>query len=501
MKERILGRINNVLGYALFILISLITYNFIPVGAIVGTVAFFAMSLPIIFAVGISILTLLIVSPASISVYLIFLMIFVMETILFKPLVSFENRNERKKVGTYLIITMFVIQLINLGIIRSLTFALIMLGAYKIIVNGLSVVFNTDQKIIFADEEWLSVIITTIIAITFNYQIFKNINILGFGLQNVYILLLTIIATISVIKRGGMISFLSLGIGYIFIRNIVGINQFADVNYKMIYITIFTVLLSIILQFKKKYMLLILWIINLITLSIMYYNISSYIYILIPSIIASIIVLRDSNFDFSNIFNSEFLLGDGSERRLKPPVEEKREILEDENAKKRRAITEKLKKEENIRAFEEKIILDKKIKKLKIYNQIVFFDKIIKNIYLECIKNDINLNIYEICDILNMNNLVVDIEDKEVTKELEVLKQVSTKVVITMFKKIEKDYENIKEKEKEKQEQEEHLKQLEDSIEENNEDEKKEKNNTIVSRIVEINKKTIKSIKDKLLRE
>ena len=498
MKERILGRINNVLGYALFILISLITYNFIPVGAIVGTVAFFAMSLPIIFAVGISILTLLIVSPASISVYLIFLMIFVMETILFKPLVSFENRNERKKVGTYLIITMFVIQLINLGIIRSLTFALIMLGAYKIIVNGLSVVFNTDQKIIFADEEWLSVIITTIIAITFNYQIFKNINILGFGLQNVYILLLTIIATISVIKRGGMISFLSLGIGYIFIRNIVGINQFADVNYKMIYITIFTVLLSIILQFKKKYMLLILCIINLITLSIMYYNISSYIYILIPSIIASIIVLRDSNFDFSNIFNSEFLLGDGSERRLKPPVEEKREILEDENAKKRRAITEKLKKEENIRAFEEKIILDKKIKKLKIYNQIVFFDKIIKNIYLECIKNDINLNIYEICDILNMNNLVVDIEDEEVTKELEVLKQVSTKIILVMYKKFEKNYKTTKESKKEEKDD---LQEKVTSIEKDNESGKEKTKNTIVGKIVEINKRTIKSIKDKLLRE
>ena len=498
MKERILGRINNVLGYTLFILISLITYNFIPVGAIVGTVAFFAMSLPIIFAVGISILTLLIVSPASISVYLIFLMLFVMETILFKPLVSFENRNERKKVGTYLVITMFVIQLINLGIIRSLTFALIMFGAYKIIVNGLSVVFNTDQKIIFADEEWLSVIITTIIAITFNYPIFKNINILGLGLQNVYILLLTIIATISVIKRGGMISFLSLGIGYIFIRNIVGINQFADVNYKMIYITIFTVLLAIILQFKKKYMLLILWIINLITLSIMYYNISSYIYILIPSIIASIIVLRDSNFDFSNIFNSEFLLGDGSERRLKPPVEEKREILEDENAKKRRTITEKLKKEENIRAFEEKIILDKKIKKLKIYNQIVFFDKIIKNIYLECIKNDINLNIYEICDILNMNNLVVDIEDEEVTKELEVLKQVSTKIILVMYKKFEKDYKIIKESKKEEKND---LQEKVTLIEKDNESGKEKTKNTIVGKIVEINKRTIKSIKDKLLRE
>ena len=486
-------------GYTLFILISLITYNFIPVGAIVGTVAFFAMSLPIIFAVGISILALLIVSPASISVYLIFLMLFVMETLLFKPLVSFENRNERKKVGTYLIVTMFIIQIINLGVIRSLTFSLIMFGVYKIIVNALFVVFNPEQKIIFSDEEWLSVIIAMIIAITFNYQIFRNINILGLGVENSYILFLAIVSSIAVTKRGGMLGFLSLGIGYIFIRNIAGINMHTDINFKMINITVFTMLLSVILQFKRKYMLLTLWIINLIALSLMYYNLSAYMYILIPSIISSVIVLRNANFDFSNILNSEFLLGDGSERRLKAPVEEKKEALEDEDTKKKRIIAEKLRNEENIRVFEEKIILDKKIKKLKIYNQIVFFDKIIKNIYLECIKNEINLNIYEICDILNMNNLVVDIEDKEVTKELEVLEQVSTKIVITMFKKIEKDYENIKEKEK--QEQEENLKQLEDSIEENNEDEKKEKNNTIVSRIVEINKKTIKSIKDKLLRE
>ena len=486
-------------GYTLFILISLITYNFIPVGAIVGTVAFFAMSLPIIFAVGISIITLLIVSPVSISVYLIFLMLFVMETLLFKPLVSFENRNERKKVGTYLIVTMFIIQIINLGVIRSLTFSLIMFGIYKIIVNALFVVFNPEQKIIFSDEEWFSVIIAMIIAITFNYPIFRNINILGLGVENSYILFLAIVSSIAVTKRGGMLGFLSLGIGYIFIRNIAGTNMLTDINFKMINITVFTMLLSVILQFKRKYMLLTLWIINLIALSLMYYNLSAYMYILIPSIISSVIVLTNANFDFSNILNSEFLLGDGSERRLKAPVEEKKEALEDEDTKKKRIIVEKLRNEENIRGFEEKIILDKKIKKLKIYNQIVFFDKIIKNIYLECIKNEINLNIYEICDILNMNNLVVDIEDKEVTKELEVLKQVSTKVVLTMFKKIEKDYENIMEKEK--QEQEENLKQLEDSIEENNEDEKKEKNNTIVSRIVEINKKTIKSIKDKLLRE
>ena len=486
-------------GYTLLILISLITYNFIPVGAIVGTVAFFAMSLPIIFAVGISIIALLIVSPVSILVYAIFLVLFIMETLLFKPLVSFENRNERKKVGTYLIVTMFVIQLINLGIVRSLTFALIMFGMYKIVINGLSVAFNKERKIIFADEEWLSVIVTSIICIAFNYQLFKYLNIFGIGISEIYILFLTIVASISVAKRGGMLAFLSLGIGYILARNVSGYNELAVINYKMMYVTIFTLILAIILQFKKKYMLSALWIINLIVFTTMYYDMGTYMYILLPSIIVSIIVLREGNFDFSKILNSDFLLGDGSERRLKPASEEKKndcleQNLNDEEFVKKKYIREKIGAEENIREFEEKIILDKKIKKLKIYNQIVYFDKIIKNIYLECIKNDINLNIYEICDILNMNNLVVDIEDKEVSKELKVLRDVSIKTILNMNKKLEKEYEENREK------IENDIKK-EDEKEELEEEQQEEIKTTIVSKIVEINKKTIKSIREKLLRE
>ncbi len=424
-----------------------------------------------------------------------------METLLFKPLVSFENRNERKKVGTYLIVTMFVIQLINLGIIRSLTFALIMFGIYKIAVNGLSVVFNPENKIIFSDEEWLAVILTTIIGVVFNYQIFKYVTLLGLGISNIYILFLTVVAAIIVAKRGGLLAFLSLGIGYILVKNVTGYNELAVINYRMMYITIFTLVLAVILQFRKKYMLSTLWIINLIIFTTMYYDMSTYMYILLPSIVVSIIMLREGNFDFSKILNSEYLLGDGSERRLKPAVENKKEINLEENidfeeAKKKKYIREKIEEEDNIRAFEEKIILDKKIKKLKIYNQIVYFDKIIKNIYLECIKNDINLNIYEICDILNMNNLVVDIEDKEVSKELKVLREVSVKTVLNMYKKIEKEYE----KEKEKLE-EELLKQEKEENIENFELQEEKTKSTIVSKIVEINKKTIKSIKNKLLRE
>ena len=426
-----------------------------------------------------------------------------METLLFKPLVSFENRNERKKVGTYLVVTMFVIQLINLGIIRSLTFALIMFGIYKIAVNGLSVVFNPENKIIFSDEEWLAVILTTIIGVVFNYQIFKYVTLLGLGISNIYILFLTVVAAIIVAKRGGLLAFLSLGIGYILVKNVTGYNELAVINYRMMYITIFTLVLAVILQFRKKYMLSTLWIINLIIFTTMYYDMSTYMYILLPSIVVSIIMLREGNFDFSKILNSEYLLGDGSERRLKPAVENKKEINLEENidleeVKKKKYIREKIEEEDNIRAFEEKIILDKKIKKLKIYNQIVYFDKIIKNIYLECIKNDINLNIYEICDILNMNNLVVDIEDKEVSKELKVLREVSVKTVLNMYKKIEKEYEKEKEKLEEellKQEKEENIENIE------LQEEKEKTKSTIVSKIVEINKKTIKSIKNKLLRE
>ena len=167
------------------------------------------MSLPIISALVVSILALLVTSPLSISVYLIFLVLFVMETLIFKPLVSYENRNERKKVGTYLIVTMSIIQL---GIIRSLIFAIIMYGMYKIVVNGLSVAFNNQRKIVFSNEEIISLILTIIISIVFNYSMVKNINLLGLNIQNIYILILAIITSIVVPKRGAVIGIITLGV-------------------------------------------------------------------------------------------------------------------------------------------------------------------------------------------------------------------------------------------------------------------------------------------------
>ena len=191
--------------------------------------------------------------------------------------------------------------------------------------------------------------------------------------------------------------------------------------------------------------------------------------------------------------------------------------------KKEKYVLNKLESEENIRNFEEKIILDKKIKKLNIYNQIVYFDKIIKNIYLECIKNNNILNIHQICDILNMNNLVVDIEDKETVRELKILREVSIRIIENKRKKIQKEYET---RFKQELEQDIERKELEEKkkreIESNfdleltsnsiiselileseiiDDQENSKENKKIVKKLVEINKNAIKSIKNKLLKE
>ena len=170
--------------------------------------------------------------------------------------------------------------------------------------------------------------------------------------------------------------------------------------------------------------------------------------------------------------------------------------------KKERYVLNKLESEENIRNFEEKIILDKKVKKLNIYNQIVYFDKIIKNIYLECIKNNNILNIHQICDILREVSIrIIENKRKKIQKEYETrLKQ-----------ELEQDIERKELEEKKKREIESNfdLESTSNSIiselilesEIIDDQENSKENKKIVKKLVEINKNAIKSIKNKLLKE
>ena len=122
-----------------------------------------------------------------------------------------------------------------------------------------------------------------------------------------------------------------------------------------------------------------------------------------------------------------------------------------------------------------------------------------------------------------MNNLVVDIEDRETVKELKILREVSIRIIENKRKKIQKEYETrLKqelEQDIERKELEEKKKReiesnfdlestsnsiiseliLESEIIDEYENSKENKKN--VKKLVEINKNAIKSIKNKLLKE
>lgn len=122
-----------------------------------------------------------------------------------------------------------------------------------------------------------------------------------------------------------------------------------------------------------------------------------------------------------------------------------------------------------------------------------------------------------------MNNLVVDIEDKETVKELKILREVSIRIIENKRKKIQKEYETrlkqeleqdierkeLEEKKKREIESNFDLKSTSNSIiselilesEIIDEYENSKENKKIVKKLVEINKNAIKSIKNKLLKE
>lgn len=99
--------------------------------------------------------------------------------------------------------------------------------------------------------------------------------------------------------------------GYILMKNILPLDMYNNINYKMIYVTLYVVILSLVVRFNKKYTLLSLWVLNLIVFTLMYNDLFIYmLYICIPTIISSVILIRSMDFDFSKMFDNEYILGD-----------------------------------------------------------------------------------------------------------------------------------------------------------------------------------------------
>ena len=61
-------------------------------------------------------------------------------------------------------------------------------------------------------------------------------------------------------------------------KNILPLDMYNSINYKMIYVTLYVVILSLVVRFNKKYTLLSLWVLNLIVFTLMYNDLFTYMY-------------------------------------------------------------------------------------------------------------------------------------------------------------------------------------------------------------------------------
>lgn len=124
------------------------------------------------------------------------LLIFLVSILIKRPEEQ-EDRNEKKKVGIYISISAFVVQIIKLFIgdfliydlIYSVVTSILIFVLYKIFVNSFTVYKNIGERSVFSIEEVIGASLILVIAI----QSLGNINILNFNIKNILTILIVLV--------------------------------------------------------------------------------------------------------------------------------------------------------------------------------------------------------------------------------------------------------------------------------------------------------------------
>lgn len=486
--------------YIVIFLASLFFIDRIPLGAIASLSAVIAANHIALPAIILNIIGISIISPISTLIYLVFATLFIFLSIIIKPLVSIENRNEKKKLGNYTWSIMLIILIRYYGLFPSIGISMIVYSLYKILVNSLSILKNEDGRKIFSKDEKMSVYLTVLLLELLIISLIPEIKKFN------YLMIVPIISLLA-IKLGLLesltISLIIYGLS-IFIPN-------AELNvYLMITIPVLFSLLGI---FEKRSVVVILALLNIFMLVIYNDEISTYLIFAVSSLIVLLRYKKNNVFD---LLGTELTLGNEGERRLTYNLNEvmnnqkkendenisleenkddlidnfddddnlisteaklkyakiyrnelgrildvyvfsnkEQEELETEKAnnekdnkenKNKENKKEKIKEEEqeeirkvkiqkekikirenelyssqeNINGFKKYFIENTSAKKLDIYDEIIFYDNILKEVYLSIIKNDYNkLEYKDIKEILENNNIIIIDEEKATNNEKE----------------------------------------------------------------------------------
>lgn len=486
--------------YIVIFLASLFFIDRIPLGAIASLSAVIAANHIALPAIILNIIGISIISPISTLIYLVFATLFIFLSIIIKPLVSIENRNEKKKLGNYTWSIMLIILIRYYGLFPSIGISMIVYSLYKILVNSLSILKNEDGRKIFSKDEKMSVYLTVLLLELLIISLIPEIKKFN------YLMIVPIISLLA-IKLGLLesltISLIIYGLS-IFIPN-------AELNvYLMITIPVLFSLLGI---FEKRSVVVILALLNIFMLVIYNDEISTYLIFAVSSLIVLLRYKKNNVFD---LLGTELTLGNEGERRLtynlnevmnnqkkendenigleenkddlidnfddddnlisteaklkyakiyrnelgrildvyvfsnkeqeeleaeksnnekdnkenKNEKNKKEKIREEEQEEIRKVKIQKEKikirenelysSQENINGFKKYFIENDIAKKLDIYDEIIFYDNILKEVYLSIIKNDYNkLEYKDLKEILENNNIIIIDEEKATNNEKE----------------------------------------------------------------------------------
>lgn len=418
-----LNGIKSIIYYIVIFILSLMTINNIPFTSIAILSAIYSANLPLAKPAIVSIAALLLINPISTLVLIVYLLFFITTTIVIKPLVALENRFEQKKIENYIIFLIFAITFYYFGIINALGISLLILGIYKVMVNGLPVL-KSDERLVYSNEEVLS----------FNIVFLFTINIIN-SILRVNILLLSVILAIlgyntprRGIKFGMIISIIS-----IVIYNLT--NYYEFLNSEKLVILVAPIIFYLISIVKKDIGLIIAIITNIIAVLVLKID------IFFAFAIGTLIVLynlKKNSLEQYNI-NKKNMLTDEGEKRLENSSKNniKNDTLNSEELSKinnldeknnKKNIFEKLKKLKNI--SEEKssliyMILKDKIKET-IHNTINVDLEIIEKEYeieVDQKKLDKLYSVYSTSEDIKVEQKVINQIREEVKEELKNEKQ------------------------------------------------------------------------------
>lgn len=91
-KGRVINLINKGIYFIVIVLLSTVTIERIPVGAIAILTACYASNLPLAPIIVMSIIGIIVSSPISFLIYFVYLIYFISSIILIKPLVSINRK-------------------------------------------------------------------------------------------------------------------------------------------------------------------------------------------------------------------------------------------------------------------------------------------------------------------------------------------------------------------------------------------------------------------------